>query len=175
MHESEKWKWSHSVMSDSSVPMDCSLPGSSIHGIFQARVLEWGATAFSEPYVWSGLILFFPFFNENGETELDFTWACWWWWRHSWTGGPSLLPASFLPFPTSSSQSKPQGKKTCTAWAQFPHASVWFFPCTQSPWNIFFFLRGQCFSLELKLSHEMFCSYLFEETLTLILFTVTIL
>ena len=28
-------------------PMDCSLPGSSIHGIFQARVLEWVATAFS--------------------------------------------------------------------------------------------------------------------------------
>ena len=29
-------------------PMDCSLPGFSVHGIFQARVLEWGATAFSE-------------------------------------------------------------------------------------------------------------------------------
>ena len=43
MHESEKWQWSRSVMSDSSDPMDCSLPGSSIHGIFQARVLEWGA------------------------------------------------------------------------------------------------------------------------------------
>ena len=28
-------------------PMDCSLPGSSIHGILQARVLEWGASAFS--------------------------------------------------------------------------------------------------------------------------------
>ena len=28
-------------------PMDCSLPGSSIHGIFQARVLEWGAITFS--------------------------------------------------------------------------------------------------------------------------------
>ena len=28
-------------------PMDCSLLGSSIHGIFQARVLEWGAIAFS--------------------------------------------------------------------------------------------------------------------------------
>ena len=28
-------------------PMDCSLPGYSIHGIFQARVLEWGAIAFS--------------------------------------------------------------------------------------------------------------------------------
>ena len=29
-------------------PMDRSLPGSSTHGIFQARVLEWGAIAFSE-------------------------------------------------------------------------------------------------------------------------------
>ena len=29
-------------------PMDCSLPGSSSHGIFQARVLEWGAIAFSD-------------------------------------------------------------------------------------------------------------------------------
>ena len=28
-------------------PMDCSLPGSSVHGILQARVLEWGAIAFS--------------------------------------------------------------------------------------------------------------------------------
>ena len=95
MHESEKWKWSRSVVSDSqrlhglqptrlphpwdspgkntgvgchfllqctkvksesevtqSCPtlsdlMDCSLPGSSAHGIFQARMLEWGAIAFS--------------------------------------------------------------------------------------------------------------------------------
>ena len=29
-------------------PMDYSLPGSSIHGVFQARVLEWGAIAFSD-------------------------------------------------------------------------------------------------------------------------------
>ena len=28
-------------------PMDCSLPGSSVHGIFLAKVLEWGAIAFS--------------------------------------------------------------------------------------------------------------------------------
>ena len=95
VHESEMWKWSCSVMPDSSRshglqptrllhpwdfsgkntgvrchvllqcmkvksesevaqsrltlsdPMDCSLPGFSIHGIFQARVLEWGAIAFS--------------------------------------------------------------------------------------------------------------------------------
>ena len=31
----------------SSDPTDCSLPGSSVHGIFQARVLEWVAIAFS--------------------------------------------------------------------------------------------------------------------------------
>ena len=37
MHESEKWKWSRSVVSDSQRPH-----GSPIHGIFQARVLEWG-------------------------------------------------------------------------------------------------------------------------------------
>ena len=29
-------------------PVDCSLPGSSVHGIFQARALKWGATAFSD-------------------------------------------------------------------------------------------------------------------------------
>ena len=44
MHESEVAQ-SCPTLSD---PMDCSLPGSSIHGIFQARVLEWGAIAFSE-------------------------------------------------------------------------------------------------------------------------------
>ena len=33
-------------------PMDCSLPGSSAYGIFQARVLEWGANAFSEAIVY---------------------------------------------------------------------------------------------------------------------------
>ena len=37
-------------------PMDCSLPGSSIHGIFQVRVLEWGAIAFSTMQEAWGLI-----------------------------------------------------------------------------------------------------------------------
>ena len=38
-------------------PMDCSLPGSSVHGIFQARILEWGAIAFSAllPYLYPKL------------------------------------------------------------------------------------------------------------------------
>ena len=46
MHESEREvAQSCLILSD---PKDCSLPGSSIHGIFQARVLEWGAIAFSD-------------------------------------------------------------------------------------------------------------------------------
>ena len=42
-------------------PMDCSPPGSSIHGIFQARVLEWGAIAFSDEdvvvHIYKGTLL----------------------------------------------------------------------------------------------------------------------
>ena len=38
---------SHSVMPDSLHPMDCSPPGSSVHEIFQARILEWVAISFS--------------------------------------------------------------------------------------------------------------------------------
>ena len=45
-HIEHERKWSHSVMSDCD-HMDHSLPDSSIHGIFQARVLEWIAIAFS--------------------------------------------------------------------------------------------------------------------------------
>ena len=45
MHESEVIQ-SRPTVSD---PMHCSPPGSSTHGIFQARVLEWGAIAFSDP------------------------------------------------------------------------------------------------------------------------------
>ena len=33
-------------------PMDCSLPGSSVHGIFQARILEWVATSYSKGSSW---------------------------------------------------------------------------------------------------------------------------
>ena len=44
--------------------MDCSLPGSSIHGIFQARVLEWGAIAFSEVF---RELFNFSFFTITGQ------------------------------------------------------------------------------------------------------------
>ena len=37
-------------------PMDCSPPGSSVHEIFQARVLEWGAIAFSNEHVHTAIL-----------------------------------------------------------------------------------------------------------------------
>ena len=52
-------------------PMDCSLPGYSIHGIFQARVLEWGAIDFSKRHIkfmqnfFPGLISFVGIFRLN--------------------------------------------------------------------------------------------------------------
>ena len=47
MNESESESEVAKLCPTLSDPTDCSLPGSSIHGIFQARVLEWGAIAFS--------------------------------------------------------------------------------------------------------------------------------
>ena len=70
MDESEKWKWSWSVVWTLRDPMDCSLPGSSVHGIFQVRVLEWGAIAFSEEISslshFIDFLYFFALINEGG-------------------------------------------------------------------------------------------------------------
>ena len=49
-------------------PVDCSLPGSSIHGIFQARVLEWGAIAFSLTGLTVGKSLLPPELQYSPET-----------------------------------------------------------------------------------------------------------
>ena len=89
-------------------PMDCSLPGSSIHEIFQARVLEWGAIAFSETK--TRRVIFFyslkcvfsiyfyledncftilcgllPYINMNQPQ----VYICW---RRQWQSTPLLLP-----------------------------------------------------------------------------------
>ena len=60
-------------------PIDCSLPGSSVHGIFQARVLEWGAIAFS-----GGFPYFLQFKSEFGNKEFMIwasvsSWSCFCW------------------------------------------------------------------------------------------------
>ena len=48
----ESEKWSSSVVSNSLQPVDCSLPGSSVHEILQARILEWIAVSFSRKSSW---------------------------------------------------------------------------------------------------------------------------
>ena len=69
-------------MYDSSDPMDCSPPGSSVHGILQARVLEWGAIAFSAER------LHFHALEEEMATDSG-TLA----WRIPWTEEPGGLPS----------------------------------------------------------------------------------
>ena len=66
-------------------PMDCSLPGSSIHGIFQATVLEWGAIAFSRLLPCPGY--YKQCYDEHWSTHVSFNsgflgvyaqqWDCW--------------------------------------------------------------------------------------------------
>ena len=46
------WWFSRQVVSDSCDPMDCSLSGSSVHGILQTRMLEWVAISFSRGSSW---------------------------------------------------------------------------------------------------------------------------
>ena len=50
-------KWSEVAQSCPALcnPVDCSPPGSSVHGILQARVLEWVAISFSRGSAWSGI------------------------------------------------------------------------------------------------------------------------
>ena len=61
-------------------PMDCSLPDSSVHGIFQARVLEWGAIAFLFPG--AGAKLLWNTFLHGGGRKPSSVWngVGWWVW-----------------------------------------------------------------------------------------------
>ena len=90
------------------VPMDCSLPGSSVHGIFQARILGWGAISFSRgssqprDWTWVSLTVDRHFtiwaIREVIKNHLPMqgTWvrSLGWEvpWRRKWKSTPGLLP-----------------------------------------------------------------------------------
>ena len=59
------WWFSHQVVSDSCDPVDCSLPGSFVHGTFQARILEWVAISFSNRAIYLFIyLIILPMFFE---------------------------------------------------------------------------------------------------------------
>ena len=63
-------------------PMDFSLPGSSIHGIFQARVLEWGAIAFSNDQTRQHITKQRHYFANKGLSSQGYGFSS----SHVWTG-----------------------------------------------------------------------------------------
>ena len=69
-------------------PMDCSLQSSSVHGVFQARVLEWGATAFSRGHCW----IFQICYHIECSTFTSLSFRIW----NSSTGTPSPPLALFV-------------------------------------------------------------------------------
>ena len=85
-------------------PMDCSLPGSSIHGIFQARVLEWGAIAFSGKELVvkkcrRGDAVFHP---RAGKIP----------WRRAWQPTPVFLPG------------EPEGQRSLAGYSSWGHKEL---------------------------------------------------
>ena len=75
-------------------PMDCSLPGSSTHGIFQARVLEWGAIAFSVCML-SHVQLFVTLWTVAHKTPLSVGFSR----QEYWSGLPFISSPRDLPNP----------------------------------------------------------------------------
>ena len=89
-------------------PMDCSLPGSSVHRICQARVLEWGAIAFSDIYVYVYIFYMFIYLSTHRIyvyayitfmicMMYEYVWTLFvdsgsWW----WTGKPGVLQSMGL-------------------------------------------------------------------------------
>ena len=128
-----KWLQSCRTLSN---PMDCSLPGSSTHGIFQARVLEWGAIAFSKAkagcyyfhpiFVWCSRLLGnteFPTWETNSDIGLSR------WWSHTHTHKhkhtQAHLPAHSHTEAISRGQSREEGEEPATvSFIFWPHCTA---------------------------------------------------
>ena len=121
-------------------PMDCSLPGSSVYGIFQARVLEWGAIAFSEYYATCHLIIGFLFFiglswwlrgkkKEKKCRRCGFSpWVGKIPWRLKQQSTPVFLPG------------KSHGKRSLAAYSPWGHKRVGHELVTKQQHNNFFII-----------------------------------
>ena len=99
-------------------PMDCSLPGSSGHGIFQTRVLEWGAIAFSNILYYhvifvkmKKLTLAHHYYQSNSRFYLLFT---------TFPHECSLFVPEFIPGNTLQLDMSPWSSLVCDSFSVFP-------------------------------------------------------
>ena len=82
-------------------PMDCSLPGASVHGILQARILEWVAMPFSRESSWPGDQTCVSYISCIGRQVL-YHWTTWkaphhYFCYNDWPHGPSLTQCERKP------------------------------------------------------------------------------
>ena len=128
-------------------PMDYSLPGSSIHGIFQARVLEWGAIAFSEVLlrqfqIFKGIIVWFFFLLWNIQ-QVSSRYA-FWMKRETdcWPSTNSSFPVS-LSLPSliqEPLENLPASLAAPSVCLLYIHSGLWLFFSLHNAFTIYFLL-----------------------------------
>ena len=113
-------------------PMDCSPPGSCVHGLFQARILEWVAISFSSrPEYWSG----YPFLSPGDLPNPGLPHCRQILYQLSHKGSPRILEWVAYPFSSRSSRSRNQIRVSCTAGRLFTN---WAIREAQKVINLFF-------------------------------------
>ena len=128
------------LVAQSCDPMGCSLPGSSVHGIFQARILEWFAIPFSResswPRDWTQVSCTAGRFFTNCTTkEVP---ICLW--RFSFFWGGLCCPACRIIVPQPGMESVPPSSARPLQWNWTAHCAHLLPPPTRLPGNPWWFL-----------------------------------
>ena len=96
-------------------PKDCSLPGSSVHGIFQARVLEWGAICLLQSPIYISINeASLRSLQHQSSSHPELVWPTWPW---------RCVHSRVFPFPHPISMGKP-GEEKCVTWVMLTYIKL---------------------------------------------------